>query len=214
MVGVYAAGWPQSAEAGPHIVAGAVHAFARNQRVFAEGDDATAYFKVVTGLVVASHLRTNGRRQVECFHGPGDVFGFECGGSRTVSATASCATSIIIYRHGTLDTLASRNEAISRWLLAEAVRTLAKARDHAVLLGRCTALERVARFLVGVADDAPEPDVLTLDMTRLDIADYLGMTVETVSRVLARLESSAIIEIRTARCIRLAKPVALRKLAS
>jgi CRP/FNR family nitrogen fixation transcriptional regulator len=194
--------------------AGAVRHFAPNQQIFREGDAVGTYFKVVAGVVRTCRLLSGGRRQVDDFHVPDDLFGFEMGPLRRHSAEAACHTTVILYRHLSAEALAANNQDIARRLFAQAVRSLSRAQDHAVLLGRCTALEKVAAFLIDWAAIFQNTDEIILAVTRQDIADYLGLTVETVSRILARLEGNALIELSTARRIRLTDPVALRALAS
>jgi CRP/FNR family nitrogen fixation transcriptional regulator len=194
--------------------AGAVRHFAQNQQIFREGDAAGAYFKVISGVVRTCRFLSGGRRQIDDFHVPGDLFGFEMGPVRRHSAEAACRTTAILYRHRSLETLAANNQDIALRLFAQAVRSLSRAQDHAVLLGRCTAIEKVATFLVYWAANFHDTDEIILAITRQDIADYLGLTVETVSRILARMAGNAVIELSTARRIRLTDPVALRALAS
>ena len=105
-------------------------------------------------------------------------------------------------------------EGFSQQIFSYAMRSLARAQKHAVLLGRRCAVEKLADFLVDWAAHSPESEVLTLEMPRRDIADYLGLTVETVSRAFAHLESKALIELPTARHIRFKNLEELRHLNS
>jgi CRP/FNR family nitrogen fixation transcriptional regulator len=194
--------------------AGAVRHFAQNQQIFREGDAAGAYFKVISGVVRTCRFLSGGRRQVNDFHVPDDLFGFEMGPTRHHSAEAACRTSVIRYRHRPLEVLAANNQDIALRLFAQAVRSLSRAQDHAVLLGRYTAIEKVATFLLDWATNFHDTDEIVLAITRQDIGDYLGLTVETVSRILARMEANAVIELSTARRIRLTNQAALRELAS
>ena len=132
---------------------------------------------------------------------------------RRLCAEAASPATIIVYRHRSIESVAANDQTTACRLFEQAIRSLARAQDHAVLLGRRTAIEKVAAFLIDWATHfSPEQDVI-LAMTRQDIADYLGLTVETVSRTLARMEKHAVIELCTARWIRLTDPAALRDLA-
>jgi len=205
---------PMPTHFGSLHTAGALRHYAQHQEIFGEGDDADAYFKVVSGVVRTCRFLSGGRRQVDEFHLPGDLFGFEMGLHRRLCAEAASAATIIHYRHRSIESVAANDKAAALRLFEHAVRSLARAQDHAVLLGRRTAIEKVAAFLIDwAAHFSPDEDVI-LAMTRQDIADYLGLTVETVSRTLARMEKHAVIELCTARWIKLTDPVALRDLAS
>jgi CRP/FNR family nitrogen fixation transcriptional regulator len=110
--------------------------------------------------------------------------------------------------------LAVNDESLSRQLFSYATRSLARAQEHSLLLGRRSAVEKVAAFLIEWAEYAPESKVISLAMTRQDIADYLGLSMETVSRTLSQLERDALIELPTARQIRMKNLIALRNLNS
>jgi CRP/FNR family nitrogen fixation transcriptional regulator len=194
--------------------AGALRHYSQHQGIFGEGDDADSYLQVVSGVVRTCRFLSGGRRQIDSFHLPGDLFGLEMGVQRRLCAEAASPATIIVYRHLSLEALAANDEPTAFRLFEQAIRSLARAQDHAVLLGRRTATERVAAFLIDWATHfAPHEDVI-LAMTRQDIADYLGLTVETVSRTLANMEKHDVIELCTARWVRLTNPAALQAMAS
>jgi CRP/FNR family nitrogen fixation transcriptional regulator len=192
--------------------AGPVLKFAANRTVYFEGDAASALFMVVSGVVRSLRRISLGRRQIAAFHAPGDLFGFEFGSVHTQSAEAVSGAVLIMYRRHRIEQFAVQNDTISRQLLACALWSLTRSQDHAVLLGRRTASERVAAFLIDWAIDEAEPNVVTLPMPRVDIADYLGLTVETVSRTLRTLQDRRLIELRSARCLWLKSPAGLQAL--
>jgi CRP/FNR family nitrogen fixation transcriptional regulator len=193
---------------------GAVIHFAQDQEIYGEGDDALTFFKVVSGVVRTCKFLADGRRQIDSFHIVGDVFGVEAAAEHAFSAEAVCDCTVVAHRRRGLEAAASTDVDLSRHLFSYAMRTLTRAQDHALLLGRKSAIEKVAAFLVEWAAHSPDAVTVSLAMTRQDIADYLGLTIETVSRTLSHLERTAIIELSSARQIRLKDPAALRVLNS
>jgi len=203
---------PQGAY-GPRTPASVLH-LAANEELFGEQAPVDGFFKVVTGVVRTCRALSLGRRQIDAFHVPGDLFGFEMGDRRMLSAEAACAATVICYKYHPHKAVAANDEDMAQQVFAHALRNLARAQEHAVLLGRRTAIEKVAAFLVDWAANFPASETVLLAMTRQDIADYLGLTVETVSRTLAELQRGAFIELNTAREIALTNPTGLRSLAS
>jgi CRP/FNR family nitrogen fixation transcriptional regulator len=193
--------------------AGVVRHFVENQHIFAQGDDARGYFMVATGTVRTCCLLRGGRRHVAAFHVPGDFFGFEEGAQRSLSAEAVCRSSVVSYR-SVIPKRDSPFDDVRTRLLDLAVRTLSRAQKHAVSLGRRNAEERIAAFLIDWAACSPHAAELSLPMTRQDLGDHLGLTVETVSRTLKRMARNGLIELRTARRIRLTDTAALNRLTS
>ena len=204
----------RSGPAGGLRAIGPVMHFAQDRDIYGEGDDADVFFKVVSGVVRTCKFLSDGRRQIDSFHVAGDVFGLEAGAKHGLCAEAVCDCTVISYRRRGLEMLAANDESLSHQLFSFAMRSLARAQEHSLLLGRRSAIEKVAAFLVEWAEHAPESKVITLAMTRQDIADYLGLTMETVSRTLSQLERDALIELPTARQIRMKNLTALRNLNS
>ena len=186
--------------------------FSRDQEIYGEGDAADLFFNVARGLVRTCKFLSDGRRQIEAFHGPGDAFGLEAKDEYSLSAEAVSDCTLISYRRRDIAKLAIADQILAQQLLSQAMRSLARAQDHALVLGRRSALEKVAAFLIEWAHGAPQGRPFALAMTRLDIADYLNLTIETVSRTLSQLERDCVIEIPTARQIRIKDSVALRAL--
>lgn len=189
---------------------GAIQHFSQDREIYGEGGEASIFFKVVTGVVRTCKFLSDGRRQINAFHVQGEIFGFELGWEHTLSAEAVNDCTVIPYRRLNAD--ACKEEMISQQLLPYAMQSLARAQNHALLLGRRSAVEKVAAFLVEWANHSSAGKIVTLAMTRQDIADYLGLTIETVSRTFSQLERDALIEITTARQIRLKDLAALRDL--
>lgn len=183
----------------------AVRHFAAAHEVFGEGDNATHFYKVQSGVVRTCRLLADGRRHIEAFHGEGEIFGLEAGGQHRFSAQTLTECTVTVYRSCNAAILAGRDEALARELFSCAMRSMARAQEHAILVGSRSAIEKVAAFLVGCAIKATDRRTIWLDMTRVDIADYLGMTIETVSRTLSLLERDQVIDITSARQITLRK---------
>jgi CRP/FNR family nitrogen fixation transcriptional regulator len=201
------AGWDRTLSA-----TGSVLRFTQDREIYGEGDEAETFFKIVSGVVRTCKFLSDGRRQIDAFHVEGDVFGFEAGEEHRLSAEAVSDCTVISYRRRGVERSAASNEALSRQLFSYAMRNMARAQDHSLLLGRKSAIEKVVTFLMEWAEHSPCTGTIELAMTRQDIADYLGLTIETVSRTLSQLERDAVIELSTARQIRFRNPAALREL--
>ena len=161
--------------------------YRRGTEVFGEGEEAEYVYQILSGAVRTYKLLSDGRRQINSFHLPGDMFGLENGTTHRFSAEAVIETRVrVTERRSLLETMTSRDEGASS-VLSLVTRTLQHAEHHMLLLGRKTALERVAAFLLEMDERLVHPNVLTLPMSRRDIADYLGLTIETVSRAFSTL---------------------------
>ena len=129
-----------------------------------------------------------------------------------IVAEALTDSVVIVAKRNALVTLASRDAELARELWTHTAGELQRAQDHLLLLGRKKAQERVATFLLDMAGRRQSDIIVDLPMSRQDIADYLGLTIETVSRTLTRLEGDAAIEIPTSRRIVLRDKRALGRL--
>ncbi len=167
-----------------------------------------------TGVVRTYKFLRDGRRQIDSFHGPGDLFGLEAGPKHSLSAAAASDCTVLSYQRHNLEKLASSNTQLSLRLFASTLRSLAQAQEHSLSLGRRSAVEKTALFLVEYAEYSPGGDDIILAMTRRDIADYLGLTIETVSRTFSQLEHRELIEITGTRQVRLTNRAELRNLCA
>jgi CRP/FNR family nitrogen fixation transcriptional regulator len=131
---------------------------------------------------------SDGRRQINAFHLPGDIFGLQNGDFHRFTAEAIVDTSVRLVKRQSLERHAKNDPAMVRYLLNLTTINLQHVENHLLLLGRKSALERVAAFLVEMSYRLTAPDVMVLQMTRRDISDYLGLTVETVSRALSAFQ--------------------------
>ena len=188
--------------------------FAHNREIYGAGEATNVFFKVKSGVVRTCIFLEGGRRQIGAFHVAGDVFGFEIDASHRFSAEAACDCTVIRCRRSCIDLLGADKDGSARQLLFYTMQSLARAEKHAILLGRYSALEKVATFLADWAAHWPGDELITLAMTRLDIADYLCLTVETVSRTFSKLERDGLIERPNARQIRLRNPAGLNALSA
>jgi CRP-like cAMP-binding protein len=167
-------------------------AVARDATLFYERDLADHWYRVVSGAIRLCKVLSDGRRQLADFFLPGDLVGFDLGESHAFAAEAITDSVVLKFPRRRVETLVSENPALSRALLSLAIERLAAAQSQMVLLGRKNATERLASFLLGLIERTGQDHVgeatLVLTMTRTDIADYLGLTIETVSRTFARLK--------------------------
>jgi CRP/FNR family nitrogen fixation transcriptional regulator len=165
--------------------------FCRDDEIYGQDEAADLIYQVVTGAVRTSYLMDDGRRQIGDFYYQGDVFGVEPGKEHVFSAEAlSDAVVLVVKRSTARDAGAGRLEL----LLGEAARReLKRAHEHVLMLGRKTACEKVASLLMNIAERSAY-DCVELPMGRQDMADYLGLTIETVSRMLTQLQVSSVVE--------------------
>lgn len=186
--------------------------YARNSEIYGEGEPAECVYRVVSGAVRTYKLMSDGRRQIGDFHIEGEIFGLEAGEACQFTAEAIADSVILVAKRSALVTLTSGNAELARELWAHTAGELQRAQDHLLLLGRKRAQERVATFLLDMAGRRESDIVVDLPMSRQDIADYLGLTIETVSRTLTRLEGDEAIEIPTSRRVVLRNRSALGRL--
>lgn len=190
---------------------GAVMSFPRNSEIFGENEPAEYVYRVISGSVRTYKILNDGRRQVGGFYLSGDIFGLEFAEEHTFSAEAVSDAKVVVVKRSAISTLSSREPAIGGELFALTGRELRRAQEHVLLLVK-SAQERVASFLLEMAERAGSGNTVELPMSRQDIADYLGLTIETVSRTLTGLESAAAIEVPTSRRIVLRNRPALARL--
>ena len=202
--------WTETTTDEDGLSAGPALRYEQDREIYGEGEEADCYYKVVSGVVRTCKFLSDGRRQIDAFHVAGDVFGIETGGLHSLSAEAVSDCRIIAYRRVPLDKAAT--QPVSPRLLAHVLRNLSRAQDHAVLLGRRSAIEKVAAFLLDWARQSSASGTIGLAMTRQDIGDYLGLTIETVSRTLSQLERDGVIELPSVRQIRIKDVEALNDL--
>lgn len=174
--------------------------FARNETIFNDGDEATNCYKVISGAVRLCKHMADGRRQIADFLLAGDFFGFMQFGHYKFTAEAVGNVVLMRYPQRQVARLSSSMPNLRGRLLVLLSQRLLGMQDHLVMLGRQTAKERIASFLLHIAErsDAEEHIAFDLPMSRQDIADYLGLTIETVCRMLSELKRDRVIAIPNA----------------
>lgn len=197
----------------PKRLSGTRIVLARGDELFAEGDDADLFYKVVSGTIRTYKLLSDGRRQIDAFHLAGDIFGMEPGVAHRFSADAVERCEVIAFRRCRFATLAEDDPALGDQLMSSMMVNLERAHEHMLLLGRKTAPEKIASFLLDMARRVSRGDSFELPMQRSDIADHLGLTIETVSRTLTQLAKDGVIKLASAsRSVVLCDKAALQRL--
>ena len=151
-----------------------------------------------SGTVRTYKLLSDGRRQIDEFHLAGDIFGLEPGEEHRFSAEAVGDATVLAFRRRCFETLAHDDPALGGEVMTSMMRSLERAHDHMVLLGRKTAQEKIATFLLDIARRMPGDSRFDLPMQRSDIADHLGLTIETVSRTLTQFARDGLIKLAAA----------------
>jgi CRP/FNR family nitrogen fixation transcriptional regulator len=166
--------------------------YKKDTEIFGEKEPADYVYQIIGGAVRSYKLLSDGRRQIGAFHLVGDIFGLEIGTEHRFTAEAIVDTSVRLFKRRSLEVASQSDVVVARNLLSMTTSNLCHAEDHMLLLGRKTSLERVAAFLIEMDRRSATAGVLALPMCRRDIADYLGLTLETVSRALSRLQDLGI----------------------
>ncbi len=187
---VPASAFGNSMSGGSHLV------LRKGEPLFGEGDEAEFFFQVVSGVIRSYKLLSDGRRQIDAFHLCGDIFGLEVGDEHRFSAEAVGDVSVVAYRRSRLTALIQDDPSFRDKIMTATLHSLERAQAHMLLLGRKTAEEKIATFLLDMAGRiSKDDDHVELPMQRCDIADHLGLTIETVSRIFARFARSGLIRL-------------------
>lgn len=176
-----------------------LHRKGPGETLFAEGDDADSVYEVVSGMMRLFKLLPDGRRQVTGFLSAGQLLGLAPEGVHVFTAEAITDVTVCRYKRAAFERLIDEVPGFAKRLLAATSHELHAAQDQMLLLGRKSATEKVASFLLLMADQHcdDEADEVAVPMTRSDIADFLGLTIETVSRTLTRLKQDGVIALPT-----------------
>lgn len=162
--------------------------------IYGEKVPAEYVYQVKKGVVRSYKLLSDGRRQIGTVHLVGDIFVLENGETHRFTAEAVVQTTVRLSRRRSLEVTAEIDAVVSRNLLGMTTRNLQHAENHMRLLGRKTSLERVAAFLLEMDGRLSNAEIMSLPMSCRDIADYLGLTLETVSRALSQLHKAGVID--------------------
>lgn len=185
----------------------------RDRELYAQGDRAEYCYQVISGCLRTVKLMEDGRRQVAAFLLPGDCLGFDDFDSHDFAAQAVTEVVLKRFRRRDVETQADRQPALARRLRELGASALRAVHDRLLLLGRKTASERIATFLLEMAERQHQSNTVALPMSRVDIADHLGMTVETVCRMITHLRREGTIAV-TAGGVELRALPALRHMAA
>lgn len=185
--------------------------FREGEEIYAQDEDADLIYRVLRGSVRTTHLQADGRRQVGGFYYEGDVLGVEVGEAHRFSAEALADCEVLALRRS--GSAAYESGRLDQMVWAATTCELRRTQSHMLLLGRATASEKVARFLLDIADRF-RGEFVVLPMSRQDMADYLGLTIETISRMLGRLQADGVVEFSGSRRYRIRRLASLSELAA
>jgi len=181
--------------------------------LFSEGDVAENVYEVVRGVLRLCKLLPDGRRQVTGFVWAGHLFGLAPEGTHIYTAEAITEVTVCRYPRSAIDRLVEEMPGFARRLVTMTAQELRTAQEQMLLLGRKSATEKVASFLLLVSEGQGDSDEIEVPMGRGDIADYLGLTIETVSRTLTKLKRDGLIALPTAAHVELRDREQLEELA-
>ncbi|MGB0697584.1 MAG: cyclic nucleotide-binding domain-containing protein [Rhodospirillaceae bacterium] len=191
--------------------------FDAHETLFDEGDAAPYVYTPINGTVKIYKLMADGRRQVTGFLFKGDLFGLSSDGRYPYTAEAINSVTLCRFPTAKLEQLYPISPVLERMVLQRALKRIDEFHDQMLLLGRKSASEKIASFLLALSQRAAErgeaETPVQVPMSRADIADYLGLTIETVSRTLTKFKSSGLIVLPNAASVALQDPLRLREIA-
>jgi CRP/FNR family transcriptional regulator, nitrogen fixation regulation protein len=186
--------------------------YRKDEEIYGEDEPAEYVYQVIRGAVRTYKLLSDGRRQIGAFHLPGDVFGLESGVNHRLAAEAIIDTTVRLVKRRSLEQAAGTDVQVAHKLWTMTADDLKHAEEHMLLLGRKSAMERVANFLLEMDRRLTVAGMMALPMCRRDIGDYLGLTLETVSRTLSQLNDEGVLGFSGARQIVLRNRQRLRNM--
>jgi CRP/FNR family transcriptional regulator len=186
------------------------------EHVFCEGDPRIHVFRIEDGVVAVYKTLADGRRQVIDFAYPGDLIGLGMLGEHVLSAQATCSAKVRCLSVAALERAAESDATLALKLYKAVCQELAATRSLLVTVGQRSAIERLASFLLMLYRREGEQTrrVIKLPMRRSDIADLLGLTIETVSRTLTKLRTTGVIEVEHGTTVHLRDVARLEQLAA
>jgi CRP-like cAMP-binding protein len=187
--------------------------FSRNEEIYTEGDSTECWYKIISGTVRICKLLADGRRHITEFCFSGDGFGFDGARERVFSAEAVGDVIVMRFSRKATEQMIDQNPALARMLRETMLHDLTNVYNRLLLLGRMTATERVATFLIELFERCDRKKTIVVPMSRNDIADYVCLTIETVCRVLSTFKRDGIIAIPNAHSVELRDSEALEELA-
>lgn len=175
--------------------------------IYAQGERTRSLYQIEYGAVRIYRLLADGRRQIVAFHLVGETFGFEINETHSFYAEAMVNTGLTtVERAG--------SGQLNDHLVGIALKSMIRAQEHLLVVGRQSALEKISVFLLDLAERQDGTDFIDLPMSRIDIGDYLGLTIETVSRTISKLRNMGIVKLLNARSVEILKPEKLRLLSN
>ena len=187
-------------------------AFAKGAQIYGEGEPSVYFYKITNGLARCYRMTPDGRRQIVVFYVPGDLFGFEVGDRHTLSVEAITDCRICLIKRTSVINAAAHDHVMARELWMNISREIRRGQEHILQFGR-PACARVASFLLEMVQRVPTANAKALAISRQDIADYLDLRIETVSRAMARLARAGAIAPSSRRKITIRDPGALHQVA-
>lgn len=196
---------------GPLGLMGTPMHFARNIEIYGEDEPAEYLYQVVSGAVRSYRMLDDGRRQIGAFYLSGDLFGVEPGDVHLTSAETICDAQVIVIKRSAVMARAEHERVLAKQLWTLTMCELQRVQEHSLVLIK-SAEERVAGFLLEMAGRNSSAGTIELPMSRQDIADYLGLTIETVSRTFTQLAQTGKISLESSRRIVFRNKAALNRL--
>lgn len=187
--------------------------YRRNSTIVCEGDPADYVFMVVDGVVRRCKTFENGTRAIVAFHTSGELFGWTDELTHALSIEAATDALVLYFKRNVLMSTASRDHKVANFLLRAATSELRCIQAHSLRINQ-SAKCRVAGFLLNLSAKKGEAADVDLLMSHQDVADHLGLSIETVSRTITELERACLIERASARTISLTNRTALARLLS
>ncbi len=202
---------------GDHLEGAPLRGIESKDHLFTEGETKTHVYQVVTGAVCLYKVLADGRRQVIDFAYGGDMIGLGLGPVEACNAQATIATRVRCLPVSALRSILRNEPAVAVKICEALTQELTAIRDHLVCVVQRSATERLVTFLLALSQrnraKDRDPNTIELPMTRADIGDFLGLTIETVSRTFSKLKASGVLEIDQGTTIRLRDIGVLRALA-
>ena len=206
------AGRPSDALTDAFRLLGAAVRFERDAKLQAEGAPADCFYQVISGAVRTYRLLGDGRRQINAFHLPGNVIELEATRNHRFTAEAVTNSLIRVATRAAIIDRAAHDHELATEIWRRTADNLQCAQEHMLMLGRKSAEERIAGFLLEMANRSVSEPSVELPMSRQDIADYVGLSIETVSRTLTHLENTSTIDLPSSRRVRLCNRAELQRL--
>ena len=186
--------------------------FKAKQQIFGRGERASTLLAVQNGIVISYRTTTSGRRAIMTMYRTGDLLGLNLADHHTAACEAATAVTAYLINREAVMNLAQDDPRVARALLAISMRQSGRGEDRIELFA-ATATERVCSFILRMAGQTNRSDLAELPMRRQDIADYLGLTTETVCRTITQLRNSRVIRLETVRRAQILNRTSLERLS-